>query len=179
LPTERKVQKVKVIQDWLERCSVAISTDHTGMGVGAMTDLRRALREKGVQFTVVKVRLALLAADAAGKPLFKDIIEGPTGLAFGYGDPAEPAKALSEHLKSSRAPMKIRGAVMGDRVLTAEQVEQLASLPSRDELIARLLGQMQGPISGLARVLNGPISGLARVLQAHIDATAQPEPAAD
>ena len=62
--------------------------------------------------------------------------------------------------------MKIRGAVMGDRVLTAEQVEQLASLPSRDELIARLLGQMQGPISGLARVLNGPISGLARVLQA-------------
>ena len=75
--------------------------------------------------------------------------------------------------------MKIRGAVMGDRALTAQQVEQLANLPSRDELVARLLGQMQGPIAGLAHVLNGPVSGLARVFQAHIDATAQPEPAAE
>jgi large subunit ribosomal protein L10 len=179
LPTERKVQRVKEIQDWLERCTVAISADNTGMGVGAMTDLRRALREKGVQFTVIKNSLAWLAADAAGKPLFREIIEGPTGLAFGYGDPAEPAKALSEHLRSTRAPMKIRGAVMGDRALTAQQVEQLANLPSRDELVARLLGQMQGPIAGLAHVLNGPVSGLARVFQAHIDATAQPEPAAE
>ena len=179
MPTEEKVRKVKEIQDWLERCSLAISTDFTGMGVTDMTALRRALREKDVQYTVVKNSLAALAADAADKPLFKDIIDGPTGLAIGYGDPAEPAKALSDHLRSTRAPMKIRGAVMGDRALTAQQVELLASLPSRDEMIARLLGQMQAPISGLARVLNGPISGLARVIQAHIDATAQPEPATE
>lgn len=176
MPTERKIERVKEIQDWLERCTVAISTDHTSMGVGEMTDLRRALREKGVQFTIVKNSLALLAADAADRPLFKAIIEGPTGMAFGYGDPSEPAKALSGHLKETRAPMKIKGAVIGSRVLTATEVEYLARLPSRDELVAKLLGQMQGPIYGLAHVLNGPMLGFTRVLQAHIDSVRKPEP---
>ena len=169
MPTEQKIRKVDEVREWMETCTVAISADHTGMTVGAMTALRRTLREQGVQFHVVKNSLALLAADAAGRPEMKAIIEGPTGIVFGYEEPTGPVKALSEFIKSTRSPMKIRGGLMGDRVLTADEVEQLAALPSRDELIARILGRMQSPVAGLMNVLNGPISGLARVLQRHIE----------
>jgi len=153
----------------MEQCTVAITTDYTGLSVEAMNALRRDLREKGVQFRVVKNTLTYLAADAAGQPAFKEIVEGPTGIAFGYGDPVEPAKALAEYVRSTRSPLKIRGGIMDGRVLSSGDVVALAALPSKEDLVARLLGQLQAPISGLVTVLNGPISGLARVLQAHID----------
>jgi large subunit ribosomal protein L10 len=165
LPTERKVKAVDEMREWMSKCTVAISADFSGLGVTAVTDLRRALREAGVQFRVVKNNLAYLAADAAGRPELKDIVEGPTGIAFGYGDPAEPAKALVQYIRTNRSPMRIRCGVMGERGLSAQEVDTLATLPSREELIARLLGQMQGPVARLAIVLNSPISGLARVLQ--------------
>jgi len=153
------------MREWMSTCTVAISADFSGLGVTDMTALRRALREAGVEFRVVKNTLAYLAADAAGRPELKNIVEGPTGIAFGYGDPAGPAKALVQFIRANRSPMRIRGGVMGERGLSAQEVDTLAMLPSREELIARLLGQMQGPVTRLASVLNSPISGLARVLQ--------------
>ena len=173
MPTERKIQAVDELRGWMEQCTIAISADFSGLHVGEMTALRRALRDKGVQFRVVKNRLARLAAEAAGRPAMKGIVEGPTGLVFGYGEPTEPARALSEYIRAARSPLTIRGGVMGDRMLTAQEVNTLATLPSKEELIARLAGQLQGPVAGLARVLNGPIAGLARVLQRHVEAAAQ------
>ena len=175
MPTESKVQLVEQLRGWIEQCTVAISTDYSGLSVDAMTRLRRELREKGVQFRVVKNTLTHLAADAAGKPAFKEIVEGPTGIAFGYGDPVEPAKALAEYIRGARSPLKIKGSLVDGRVLSSEEVEALAALPSKEVLAARLLGQLQAPISGLLNVLNGPISGLARVLQAHIDKSGTPQ----
>ena len=169
MPTESNIKLVEQLRGLIERCTVAITTDYTGLSVDAMNELRRELREKGIQFRVVKNTLTHLAAEAAGKPEFKEIVEGPTGIAFGYGDPVEPAKALAQYIRVSRSPLRIRGGLMDGRVLSSEDVAALAALPSRDELVARLLGQLQAPISGLVTVLNGPISGLARVLQAHID----------
>ena len=173
MPTERKINSVEALRGWMEQCSIAISTDYSGLSVGAMTDLRRALREKVVQYRVVKNRLAFLAADAAGRPLIKDIIEGQTGIAFGYGDPSEPARALSEFIRDTRSLLKIMGGVMGEQALTAEEVNRLATLPPSQELIARLMGQLQGPVTGLVYVLNAPISGLARVLQRQVESLGQ------
>ena len=169
MPTDRKVKSIEQLKGWMEECTVAITADFSGLSVGAITGLRHQLRDKGVQFRVIKNTLAHRAADAAGRPEFKQIVEGPTGIAFGYGDPVEPAKALSEYIRTARSPLKIRGGLMEQRLLSPADVAALANLPSRDELLARLLGQMQGPIAGLANVLNGPISGLARVLQARVD----------
>jgi large subunit ribosomal protein L10 len=169
LPTDRKIQNVEQLSQLLSECTIAISADFTRMPVTAMTDLRRALRQQDVQFRVIKNRLVYLAADAAGKPQVKDIVEGPTGLALGYGDPVEPAKALVEYIRSTRSPMRIRGGVLGDRPLSAEEVGDLAALPSRDALLARLLGQLQGPAAGLTYVLSAPISGLVRVLQRRVE----------
>ncbi len=177
MPTQRKIESVEEMRKWMEECTIAISTDYTGLGVGAMTALRRALRENGVQYRIVKNTLALLAADAAGRTAMRDLIEGPTGIAYGYGDPSEPAKAIAEFVRSSRSPLKVRGGLMGDRSLSANEVSSLATLPSKDELVARLLGQMNAPITGLVYVLNGPVAGLARVLQRQVEKLEQETPA--
>ena len=153
----------------MEECTVAISTDYTGLSVSAMTELRRSLREKNVQFRIVKNTLAYRAADAAGRPAFKEIVDGPTAFAFSNGEPVDPAKALVDFIRTTRSPLKIRGGILGDRVLTLEEVNNLATLPSKEELIARLMGQLNAPAAGLVYVLNANIAGLARLLQRHVE----------
>ena len=169
MPTERKIQAVQDMTGWLDGATIVISTSYTGLPVPEMTALRRALREKEVRYKVVKNTLAYIAADNVGQPELKEIIQGPSAIAFGYGEPTDPAKALSEFIRETQSGLEIRGAVLDGKVLDAEQVQQLANLPGKDELVAQMLARMQSPISGLVNVLNGPIAGLARVLQGHID----------
>ena len=169
MPTQAKVDAVNNLAEKFEKSAIVITTNYSGLPVGEMTELRRALREAGVEYRVIKNTLAFLAADQAGKPAVKDIIDGPTGIAFGYGEPTEPAKALSGFIRSNRSALTIQGGELDGRALSGEDVERLAAMPTRDELVAILLMRMNGPISGLANVLNGPIAGLARVLQGRID----------
>ena len=154
----------------MSSCTIVISADFSGLGATAMTALRRALREQGVHLRVVKNRLALLAADAAGRTIIRDIVEGPTAIAFGFDDPAGPAKALADYIRTTRSPLAIRGGVMGERALTAAEVNRLATLPSKEELVARLMARIQAPAGGLVNVLQAPVSGLARVLRRHAEA---------
>ncbi|MCY3544485.1 MAG: 50S ribosomal protein L10 [Chloroflexi bacterium] len=169
MPTEKKIQAVADMTEWLNEATIVISADYSGLPVTDMTALRRALREQEVSLKVVKNNLAYIAAENAGKPELKEIIQGPSAIALGYGEPTDPAKALSQFIRETRLPIEIRGAVLDGRVLDSAQVEQLASLPSKDELVSQLLSRMQSPIAGLVNVLNGPIAGLARVLQGRID----------
>ena len=173
MPTEKKIEAVKEIQEWMKDTSIIITTNYSGMAVGQMTALRRVMRESDVRYKVVKNTLTYLAADAANQPLLKEIVQGPTAIAFGYADPIEPARALSEYITSSRSALEILGALMDGRLLTAAEIDVLAKLPSKDVLIAQLMGQLQGPVAGLARVLSGPLTGFARVLQQHLENLAQ------
>ena len=169
MPTQAKVEQVDLLADKFERSTIVISTDYTGLPVSEMTELRRALREAGVEYRIIKNTLAHLAADKIGKAAIKDVIEGPTGVALGYGDPTEPAKALSGFIRSSRSSLAIRGGELDGQVLSTDDVNRLANMPPREEMLAMLLMRMNGPIGGLVNVLNGPIAGLARVLQGHLD----------
>ena len=173
MPTDRKVGEVERLRGLLETCTAAVAADHTGLKVGSMTALRKALRQRGVTFRVVKNNLFYLAAEAAGRPGVKEMVEGPTGIAFGFDDPVEPAKALADFVVSTRSPMVIKGGVLGERTLTQQEVAALAALPSKEQLVARLLGQLQGPITGLAYVLSAPVASLARVLQRQSEAAAE------
>ena len=165
MPTEEKQAAVVELADRIKRSTIAIATDFTGLSVNQITELRRQLRAAGVEYKVVKNRIASIAADEAGVPPFKEILEGATGIVFGYDDVAAAAKAVDDYVKQMRVNLKIRNAVMDGDVLSSAQVTALAALPPRDQLIARLLGQMNAPIAGLVHVLNGTISGLAIVLQ--------------
>ena len=91
MPTEAKIQRVDELKDKLERSSIAVAADYTGISVNGMTDLRRRMRAAGVDLTVVKNTLTYLASDAAGRPQVKEIVQGPTVMAFGYDDPQDVA----------------------------------------------------------------------------------------
>ena len=182
MPTERKVQRVTELEQLLARCTMAIATDFTGLRVDDLTGLRKHLRAQGIEYHIVKNTLTYIAADNAGRPAFKEVVQGPTGLVLGFGDSVEPAKALHEYLRQTRSSMSVRGAVMDGRILSPEQVATLATLPPRAQLLGQLLGQMQAPIVSLLYVLQAPLQQLVTVLQRHIEqqgdgGTATPEAA--
>jgi large subunit ribosomal protein L10 len=135
------------------------------MSASNMTDLRARLREQGIEYRVIKNTLTLLAASELGREGVDRVLQGPTAMAFGYGDVTTVAKGINTYIATTRLPLVINGAVMDGQILTAGQVVDLALLPPRDELLARLLGQMQAPITGLVTVLSAPLRGLVTVLQ--------------
>ena len=175
VPTKAKRAQVEATRELIESCTAVVSTDYTGLSVQSMTELRRSLRGNGVGFRVVKNTLTHLAADAAGKPGMKEIVQGPTGIAFSFDDPVAPAKAIREFVRSTRSPLTIRGGLLDEQVLTAAEVDRLADVPSKDELVSRLMGQLLAPITSLAYVLDAPVASLARVLQRKIDTAADQE----
>ncbi len=161
---QKKVESVDRIADKLSRSTIAVLADYRGLSVAEMNQLRRSLRELGIEYRVVKNTLARFAAEKAGRQGLAYLLEGPTAIAFGYGDVTEPPRSLANYLRTSKVPLRIKGALLGERVLTPEEVSLLATLPSRGELIAKLMGGLQAPLSGLLYVLIAPIGGLTRVL---------------
>ena len=119
---------------------------------------------------MVKNRLALIAADQSERREFKELLEGPTAIAFGYDEEVQDvAKVLSEYIKATRAPLELRGGLLDGQILTPQQIQVLASLPSKNELIAKLLGQLQSPITGLVNILSSPMRGLVTALQRRVE----------
>ncbi|OGO02058.1 MAG: 50S ribosomal protein L10 [Chloroflexi bacterium RBG_13_53_26] len=163
---QKKEESVKKIEEMLSTSSVVIATDYRGMSVGEMSKLRRQLRESGIEYHVIKNTMASLAAENAGREELKDLLKGPTAMAFGYGEVNEPARLLLEYIRTSRVPLSVKGGILSKRALTPEQVTMLSTLPPRPVLVAHLLRQMQSPISSLVAVLSAELTALARVLQA-------------
>ena len=169
MPTQAKVDRVAELREKLENCSIVISTGCTGIGVNQMVNLRRRMREGGVEFIVIKNNLLNLAADGANVPQLKDVVTGQTAIALGYDDAAVIAKAVADAARAD-GTLQINGAVVGSGpAMDTAEVTRLASLPPQPVLVAQLLGNMQGPLYALASVLNGTIAGLAYALQARID----------
>jgi large subunit ribosomal protein L10 len=162
---EKKVQIVSNLADDLSRSTIIIATNYQGLLAKQMAELRNALAKAGVEYHVVKNSLVYRAADHAGKPQLRDIIEGPVALAFGYDDIVNAAKALNQYIKSSALPLQIRGGLLGDRILPPEEVVSLANLPPREVLISKLIGQLQAPVGTLHNILSFPFQGLLNVLQ--------------
>ena len=165
---EKKAQLMDSLQQVFSRCSIGIMTDYRGLSANEMTDLRRGLRESGIEYKVVKNTLARFAAKRAGKEELVSFFEGPVAIAFGYGDITEPARALANYIQTSRASMSIKGGFLSDRLLTSEDVTTLSTLPSREILLAKVVGGVQSPISALVSHLTAPMRGIIGMLQARI-----------
>jgi large subunit ribosomal protein L10 len=169
LAKQYKIDRVNTLREKLERCTIALTANYTGISVNEMVELRRQMRAADVELTVVKNTLMDLAAEAAQRPQVKEIVQGPTVVAFGYGDPQEVAKAVSEYVRTSRSTLSVQGAVLENGpVLPPAQVNRLATLPSKPQLVANLMGQLQAPMQRLLTVLNGPLQNLDSLLQARI-----------
>jgi len=163
---EEKRETVQKAEKVIADAKVAVVTDYRGMTVAEMNKLRRKLKEAGIEYRVVKNNLAAIAAKNAGKEGLKDLLVGPSAVAFGYTDEVAPAKLLTEYIRTTKPPLTIRGGLLQTRVLSADEVTTLASMPPREVLVARVVGQMKSPLYMLVTVLNGNLVGLTRVLQA-------------
>ena len=168
MPREKKVRIIDELQEVFSECSIGILTDYRGLSTAEITGLRRALRKSEIKYRVVKDTLARLAAERAGKDELVNLLEGPVAIAFGYGDMTEPARILAEHIRTSKTSLSIKGGFLSDRVLTLSDVETLATLPSKEILLGKVLGGMQSPIVALVSCLTSPMRGVAAVLQARM-----------
>lgn len=163
---EEKKRVVDELAERLERATVVIATNYRGLTVADMTALRHRLRQENIEYRVIKNNLARLAAERTGREKLVDIIEGPTAIALGYDDITTPVKALLDHIRSSKIEMTITGGLMEHRVLSRADINTLYTLPSREVLIAKLVGGLQGPIYRLVNVLNSGPTKLVGVLAA-------------
>ena len=184
VPAAKKVTLVAEIKEDIERALVAIASDHSGLEVAAFQELRRALAPADVRVRVVKNSLAKLAAEAAGRPEMAELLQGPTTLTFGYGDPVAPIRIFTEHVRTNRLALTVHGGWMEGRILSAAEVADVASIPPRDQLIAEIAGKLRSPIQNLASLLQATLrefNGLveARANQLDDGSTPEAEPEAE
>lgn len=151
------------IEQKLGSTNTVLAADFRGLSVQQLSELRGALREADAELSVVKNTLARRAANSTGKEALLPYLTGPSGLVWVNGDPAVAAKALQGFATKNTA-LELKGGVLDGRDLPAASLQQLASLPSREQLIAQLAGGVAAPLRGLAGSLHNLIAGLARTL---------------
>ena len=150
---EIKEAKVSEIKEKMEKAQGIIFAKYQGLTVEEDTELRKALREAGVEYKVYKNTLTTLAAKELGFDGIVDALEGPLSVAFGYEDPTVPAKVLNDFAKNHKKLELVAGIVQGE-IFDEAKVKQLATIPSREILITKLLGSFKAPLSNLAYLLN-------------------------
>jgi len=158
-----KAQAISELEAAIGNARNAFLIDFKGVTVPQVTELRKQVRATGSKYLVVKNTLALIALKDSPMIGMKDRFSGPTAVAYNSTDAVKLAKALTRFAKDVPA-MQFKGAMLDGQVVPAEQIQTIASLPSREELISRLLFVMQGPVRGLVTVLQGNIRNLAVVL---------------
>ena len=166
---EKKAQIIDALQSEFSNCSIGIMTDYRGLSNAEITELRRKVQASDGSYKVVKNTLARFAAEHAERPELAASFEGPVAVAFGYSDIIQIAKVVVDYIRNSGTTVSIKAGFLPDRMLTAEEVNSLARLPSREVLVARVVGGMKSPIWGLAGVLASPLRGFSGVLQARIE----------
>ena len=164
MPTARKESTINELSERIAGAKNLILTDYAGLTVDEITRLRGELRKDGNSYSVVKNTLFRIAAGDLAKQL-EQFLAGPTGIVFAGQDPVAPAKAIKTFSDTVKR-VAIKAAYIDGQVVGAAQVEQLAKLPPKIELIASLVGTLANPLRGLVTVLSGNQSGLVRVLNA-------------
>ena len=165
MPTAEKIATVEEITKKINDAKSVFLTDFTGLNVEEMSELRRCFSKADVQYQVVKNTLARLSVKSAGFEELLEFLEGPTALAFGIEDPAAPARVINEFTKNKDFP-KIKACIFDGVLVGKERAVEIANIPTREVLLASLMGGVNSPISRLALSLNGIINKLVYVLDA-------------
>ena len=164
---EQKAEQVELLTEKLKKAKVAVLTDYRGLTVSQMQDLRGKLRTGNVEYRVIKNTLARRAADAAGYKDLESALKGPVAIAFGYDDLSLPPRLINEFVRTTRLKVDVVGGLVEGRVVDRDQIKQLADLPSREVLLAQLLGTLQSPVAQLVGIMQTPVQQLIGVLDAY------------
>jgi large subunit ribosomal protein L10 len=158
-----KEQLVTELKDKIRSAPALYYTDFTGLNVKRMTELRRRLRKANVEYVVIKNTLALRAVNESG--LVADRLRGPTGLVVAR-DPVTAAKVLQDFARENDQKPTVKGGMLEGRSIAVAQVKQLASMPSREQMLAELGAGLQSPLAAFAGALNGLFYMFAGALEA-------------
>ena len=162
---EQKVKQAAGLKKRFEAAKMVVLTDFTGLKVADMNDFRSKVRESGASYQVAKNTLIRLAAKDTDVELLAEHLVGPNGLVTADDDVVAPAKAVHEFAKTSKK-FQIKGAVLEGKVIDADQIKALADLPSREQLLAQVLGTMNSVPGGFVQVLAAVPRGLMNALKA-------------
>ena len=167
-----KNEKIEHYKRQFENAKVAVVADYRGLSVEEITNLRRKLQAANADLTVTKNTLTKIVTKGTEFEAISELMQGPTAIAFGYGDEVTAAKVLAGFIKEAKK-CEILGAVLDGKVLSKQEAEKLATMPSKEELYAKILGSINSPASGITYSVNGVISALVRAIAAVRDTKAQ------
>jgi large subunit ribosomal protein L10 len=167
MPSEKilakKQEEVKKMVDKYKGAKTIVFADYLGLTVAQDTGFRAFLREKKVSYKVQKNRLLLIALKELGVEGLESMLQGPTATAMSLSDNILPARLCAEAEKKYKA-FEIKGGVVDGKAVNAEGIRELSNLPSKEQLVSRVLGGLNSPITGFVNVLAANLRGLARVL---------------
>jgi large subunit ribosomal protein L10 len=162
------MEKVDELKELLQDAKSIVLNDFTGLNVADISELRRLCRENKVVYTIVKNTLAKRSFRALGLDEVESMLEGPTAVALSRDDEVVPAKVLNDFARDYELP-RFKGAYVAGRLLDGEETKRLASLPSKEILLAQVVGTFQAPMRGLVNVLGASLRDLVCVLKAVAD----------
>ncbi|NJN67291.1 MAG: 50S ribosomal protein L10 [Chloroflexaceae bacterium] len=165
MPTEQKAAVLADLTGRFSRMQLTIVSDYRGMTVAEMNEMRRKMRESGAETVVAKNTLIRMAARATNHEMLEPLLAGPTALMFAYDDVARVAKELEAYLKGN-PKLTVRGGLLGASLLEADALDKVSKMPSREAVIAQILGGIQSPVAGLVSVINQPVAGVVGVVNA-------------
>ena len=168
MPNAQNVKNLDKVKADLQDINAMWVVDYRGLSVKEVETLRRSVREADACMKVYKNTIMHIALEEMELPNMESILEGPSAFVFAGEDPVASAKALKDFAKDNNN-LVIKGGMMDGEFVDAAQVEAIASLPSREELIAKLLGTISNPMVKTVRVLNGPMEAFARCVSAIAD----------
>lgn len=168
MPNAENIEMLAAIKDDISNATAMWVVDYRGLTVKQIQQLRREITGADAAMKVYKNKIMQIALKETDSPDLDVVLAGPSAFVFANNDPVASAKVLRDFSKDNE-DLEIKGGMMDGAYLDADQVNAVASLPSREELIAKLLGTISNPLVGTVRVLNGPMESFARVLNAIAD----------
>ncbi len=165
MPSERNQQLLTTLLDRMKDKPLIVTARYSNVNASQMNDLRRDITNGGGRMLIAKNNIVKLAADELGIEDIESIIDGPTAYVIADDDITTTVKALTTSIKDQSISVEILGGVMESEIINANRVEQIADLPSKEQLIGMLASSMNGPLMALARVLNAPVQNLASALE--------------
>lgn len=162
---QEKKQIVEEIKEKIEKAQGVVLVDYRGLDVEELNELRRNYREAGVDYKVYKNTMMKFAFKDVGLEEFNQHLTGPNAIAFGFEDPVQPAKVTDEFAKEHE-DLQMKAGIVDGKIIDVEKVKNLASLPSKEVLIAQTLGGLNAPIAGFVNVLQGTMRNLVYALDA-------------
>ena len=163
---ESKKAVVAELAEKMKNAKSGVLVDYKGINVEDDTKLRAVMRQNEIDYFVIKNTLLRFASKEIGFDALDAVLFGTTSLAISMTDPVAPAKIIADFSKKSGNKFNVKAGFVDGKVIDAQEVNTLAELPSKEVLIAKMLGSMMSPVSGFVNVLNGNIRGLVVALNA-------------